>query len=52
MAASVVGREDHVEELEKLIEERIGKRVEVEVRHVEEGDILRYIHRYMTKESI
>ena len=26
-----------VEELEKLIEERIGKRVEVEVRHVEEG---------------
>ena len=37
LAASVVGREDHVEELEKLIEERIGKRVEVEVRHVEEG---------------
>ena len=25
LAASVVGREDHVEELEKLIEERIGK---------------------------
>lgn len=37
LAASVVGREDHIEELEKLIEERIGKRVEVEVRHVEEG---------------
>ena len=37
LAAGVVGREDHVEELEKLIEERIGKKVEVEVRHVEEG---------------
>ena len=37
LAASVVGREDHVQELESLIEERIGKKVEVEVRHVEEG---------------
>lgn len=37
LAASVVGREDHVQELEQLIEERIGKKVEVEVRHVEEG---------------
>ena len=37
LAANVVGREDHVQELERLIEERIGKRVEVEVRHVEEG---------------
>ncbi len=37
LAAGVVGREDHVEELEKLIEERIGKKVEIEVRHVEEG---------------
>ena len=37
LAASVVGREDHVQELENLIEERIGKKVEVEVRHVEEG---------------
>lgn len=37
MGASVVGREDHKEELEALIEQRIGKKVEVEVRQVEEG---------------
>ena len=37
LSESVVGREDHVQELEHLIEERIGKKVEVEVRHVEEG---------------
>ena len=37
LAASVVGREDHVQELEELIEQKIGKKVEVEVRHVEEG---------------
>ncbi len=37
LAASVVGREDHVQELEGLIEQKIGKKVEVEVRHVEEG---------------
>ena len=37
LAASVVGREHHVGELEGLIEEKIGKKVEVEVRHVEDG---------------
>ncbi|OUP80656.1 DNA polymerase III subunit gamma/tau [Lachnoclostridium sp. An169] len=37
LAASVVGREDHRQELEGLIEQRIGKKVEVEVRYVEEG---------------
>ena len=37
LAAQVVGREDHVQELEELIENKIGKKVEVEVRHVEEG---------------
>ena len=37
LAASVVGREDHVQELEGLIMQRIGKKVKVEVRHVEEG---------------
>lgn len=37
LAASVVGREDHVAELEELIENRIGKKVEVEVRQIEEG---------------
>lgn len=37
MEAEIVGREDHRQELEGLIENRIGKKVEVEVRHVEEG---------------
>lgn len=35
--ADFVGREDRRKELESLIENRIGKKVEVEVRHVEEG---------------
>ncbi|HIX48821.1 MAG TPA: DNA polymerase III subunit gamma/tau [Candidatus Mediterraneibacter caccavium] len=37
LAASVVGREDHVQELEGLIEQKIGKKVEIDVRQVEEG---------------
>ena len=37
LSASAVGREDHVRELEELIEQKIGKKVEVEVRHVEDG---------------
>ena len=37
MEAEFVGRKDRVEELESLIENRIGKKVEVEVRCVEEG---------------
>ena len=37
LSASVVGREDHVAELEDLIEKKIEKKVSVEVRHVEEG---------------
>lgn len=37
LGASIVGREDHKQELESLIEQRIGKKVEVEVRQVEEG---------------
>lgn len=37
LSAGVVGREDHVQELENLIAERIGRKVEVEVRYVEEG---------------
>lgn len=37
MSADMVGREDHVQELEQLIEEKIGKKVEVDVRYVEEG---------------
>lgn len=37
LGAEFVGREDRRQELEELIENRIGKKVEVEVRHVEEG---------------
>ncbi len=37
IGADVVGREDSRRELESLIENRIGKKVEIEVRHVEEG---------------
>ena len=37
LSASVVGREDHVAELEDLIEKKIEKKGSVEVRHVEEG---------------
>ena len=37
LGADFVGREDRPKELESLIENRIGKKVEVEVRHVEEG---------------
>ena len=37
LAAGVVGREDHVQELEELIENKIGKKVEVDVRYVDEG---------------
>lgn len=37
LSASVVGREDHVAELEDLIEKKIEKKVSVEVRYVEEG---------------
>lgn len=37
MGASVVGTEEHKKELETLIEQRIGKKVEVEIRQVEEG---------------
>ena len=35
--AEAVGKPQHIQELEELIEKRIGKKVEVEVRHVEEG---------------
>ena len=31
------GREYHVQDLGQLIEEKIGKKVELDVRHVEEG---------------
>ena len=37
MGASVVGTEAHKAEIEKKIEEKIGKKVEVEVRQIEAG---------------
>ena len=42
LGADFVGREDRRKELESLIENRIGKKVEVEVRHVEEGRRFEY----------
>lgn len=51
MGASIVGREDHKEELENLIEQRIGKKVEVEIRQLEDGrrfeDTFADLERYM-----
>ena len=32
-----MGSEAHKEDLKRLIEEKIGKTIEIEVRHVEEG---------------
>ena len=37
VSAGVVGTDGHKEEIQHLIEEKIGKTVTVEVRHVEEG---------------
>ena len=37
VAAGVAGTEGHKEEIRALIEEKIGKTIEIEVRHVEEG---------------
>lgn len=37
MDCALAGKPEHVEELQRRIEERIGKAVEVEIRHVEEG---------------
>ena len=37
VSASFVGSEAHKEDLKRLIEEKIGKTIEIEVRHVEEG---------------
>lgn len=37
MAASFVGTDSHKQEVQQLIEDKIGKTVQIEVRHVEEG---------------
>jgi len=55
----VVGTDAHKEEVEHLIEEKIGKTVLVEVRHVEEGrrfedsfvDIEKVVHMDLTIED-
>lgn len=59
MSAGVLGTEAHKEELERLIEEKIGKTVELEVRQVENGgrfedsfvDIEKLIHMEITVED-
>lgn len=59
VSAGVVGTEAHVEELQQLIEEKIGKTVTVEVRHMEEGqrfedsfvDIEKVVHMNVTIED-
>ena len=37
MSAGIVATPEHRGEIEGLIEEKIGKRIEVEIRHIEEG---------------
>ena len=37
ISASVVGSEEHKQELKDLIEKKIGKTVEIDVRQVENG---------------
>ena len=59
VSAGVVGTDAHKEEVEHLIEEKIGKTVLVEVRHVEEGrrfedsfvDIEKVVHMDLTIED-
>ncbi len=59
VAAGFVGSDTHKEEVQQLIEEKIGKAVVVEVRHVEEGrrfedsfvDIEKLVHMDLTIED-
>ena len=59
MGAGVVGTEEHKREIQELIEQKIGKAVEMDVRHVEEGrhfedsfaDIEQMIHMDITIED-
>ena len=59
VAAGVIGTDSHKEEIQQLIEEKIGKTVQIEVRHVEEGrrfedsfvDIEKMIHMDLTIEE-
>ena len=59
VAADVIGSDSHKETVKKLIEEKIGKTIDIEVRHVEEGqhfedsfvDIEKLIHMELTIED-
>lgn len=59
VSAGVVGTDAHKDELQNLIEEKIGKTVTIEVRHVEEGrrfedsfvDIEKVVHMDLTIED-
>lgn len=59
VSEGVVGTEEHKEEIKSLIEQRIGKTVAIEVRHVEEGrrfedsfvDIEKVVHMDITVED-
>lgn len=59
VSAGVVGTDSHKEELQNLIEEKIGKTVTIEVRYVEEGrrfedsfvDIEKVVHMDLTIED-
>jgi len=59
VSAGVVGTDAHKEEIQRLIEEKIGKTVEIEVRQVEEGrrfedsfvDIEKVVHMDLTIED-
>lgn len=59
VSAGAVGTDAHKSEIEKLIQDRIGKKVELEVRHLETGrkfedsfvDIERLIHMDITVED-
>ena len=59
ISAGVVGTADHVQELEQLIEQKVGKHIPVEVRQLETGrrfeesfvDIEKMIHMDITIED-
>lgn len=59
VAAGMIGSDTHKDEIRRLIQEKIGKTVEIEVRHVEEGrrfeesfvDIEKLVHMDLTIED-
>lgn len=59
VSAGIVGTQEHKEEVQKLIGEKVGKEIEVEVRQIEEGrrfedsfvDIEQFIHMPITVED-